>query len=277
MKEVETTRLEKTNAVENEPAEDKSKLDKGETKGASQQETPAPAGNDKTELPKVEKGGDRPPSKKLKDASKRSYSRRKEDHQDPERSRTGQGSREFVRGGRGKAFGYGRGRSGGGGGREHGGAYNQGYEGPYDIEAERCEMVGNDNELKNLDYDEPPGGGGGKQFHPDGRWRNSQNKPSGKESGSRSSKEKPRGQRGGRFAEDKAAQEPTLQGHEKPVDVRPKPAKSSDEKEAAGGAGVEPEKDVAKQELNAKSSLAKDSDLSSKKEPIRQGEGMRLR
>lgn len=279
VKEVETTanRLEKPIAGEKEPAEEKSKSDKGETKGSSQQEIPAPAGNSKTELPKTEKGGDRPPSsKKLKDGSRRSYPRRKEEPHDLERNRSGQGSREFVRGGRGKAFGYGRGRSGGGGGREHGGAYNQGYDGPYDIEAERCEMGGNDSELKNLDYDEPLGGGGKGPFHPDGRWRNSQAKPSGKESGSRS-KEKSRSQRGGRFAEDRAGQEPAVQGHEKPVDVRSKPAKpSSDEKATAGAAGVEPEKDVIKQELNAKSSLIKDSDSSAKKEPIRQSEGTRL-
>lgn len=277
VKEVETTRLEKTNAAENKPIEDKSKSDKGETKDASsQQEQPAPAGNDKTELAKTEKGGDRPPSKKLKDgSSKRSYPRRKEEHHDLERNRTGQGSREFVRGGRGKAFGYGgRGRSGGGGGgREHGGVYGQGYDGPYDIEAERLEMGGNDNELKTLDYDEPLGGG--KQFPSDGRWRNTQNKPSGtgKESSGSRSKDKPRGQRSGRFADDKSAQEPALQGHEKPVDVRPKPARPSDDKEAAGAPSVDLEKDLAKLELNAKSSLVKDSDFSSRKEPTRQGEG----
>lgn len=256
---------------------------KDDNKVTAQPDGQAPNECEISELAKGERGGDKPVSKKTKDGSKRSYARQKRDHPDLDRSgRASQGSREFVRGGRGKA--YGRGRWRGGGSRENRGGYNENYEGQYDVELERYESAHIDINRKGQGVDDTSeaggGGGGGKQLHMDGHWQNNQNKGALKNGGSKNKERGPRGQRGNWQFDERISQENSL-GREKFGGNRQRPSKQQiDEKETGVAAAVatvpgdaDREKDAPKQEQSLKSASLKDLDSKPIKELSLQDEG----
>lgn len=249
---------------------------RADNKDAAQSGSLVPALIEKSELP--EKCTEKPSGRKPKDGSKRSNSRRKQDHRDPERAgRASQGSREFVRGGRGKAYGYGRWR--GGGPREIRAGYDENYDEQYDVEQERMYESGYveiDPKSRGLEDASGTGTGvaGGNRLQADGRWQGNQNRSATKGGGSKN-RERPRSQRGAWHASEGPSQDGSLGNVN-----RQKPSKQAGGKEAGActtGASVAGDADVGKdemrQEQNSTGTSAKQLDSVPRKESSRKDEG----
>lgn len=244
-----------------------------DNKDTARSSTLIPALIDKSELP--EKSTNKPSSRKPKDGSKRSNSRRKQDHRDPDRTgRTGQGSREFVRGGRGKAYGYGGWR--GSGSREVRVGYDENYE---DAEQARiCESGYADVDPKSQFLEDACGTvvtGGNRLLQADGRWQSNQNRGAVKSSGGSKNRERPRGQRGAWHANEGPPQDGSLGNVN-----RQKPSRQTGGKEAGAvtaGASVPGNadlgKDEARQEQNATGASVKHLESAPRKEPTRKDDG----
>lgn len=249
---------------------------RADNKDAAQSGTLVPALIEKSELP--EKCANKPSGRKPKDGSKRSNSRRKQDQRDPERAgRASQGSREFVRGGRGKAYGYGRWR--GGGSREIRAGYDENYDEQYDVEQERIYESGYvEIDPKSQGLEDASGtaaAAGGSRLEADGRWQGNQNRSAVKGSGSKN-RERPRSQRGAWHANEGG---PSQDGSLGNVN-RQKPSQQTGGKEAGActtGASVTGDadfgKDEVRQEQNSTGTSVRHLDSVPRKESSRKDEG----